>query len=167
MTESAHKRERARRETRRRFEQWAHNPECHANVASAVHNVKMAAVARRENPNLRFVGQSVFALERGRAFEEELMVDGANKLLHALVDAGVLPRVDAAFEDHRTTTNGGTLDNLDTAVTAGHNFLRTLATTGQFTGAISSLTVRIPRGIMLPEATLIIDVLAVRSAGER
>lgn len=167
VVESAHKRERARRETRRRFEQWAHNPECHANVVSAVHNVKMSGVARRENPDLPFVGQSVFALERGRSFESGLMADGATRLLSALHEASVLPNPVNSFEDHRTTANGGTIDSLDVAVSTGHNFLRVLTTQRAFTGAISSLTVRIPRGIMLPEATLIIDVLAVRCDGDR
>ena len=167
MAESAQKRERARRETRRRFEQWAHNPECHANVVSAVHNVKMAAVARRENPDLPFVGQSVFALERGRVFETGLMADGATKLLTALVDAEVLPPAPAQCEDHRTLANGGTIENLDSAVAMGHAFLHALAQHGNFTGAVSSLTVRIPRGIMLPEATLIIDVLAIRCNEEK
>lgn len=167
VAESVQKRERARRETRRRFEQWAHNPECHANVVSAVHNVKMSAVARRENPDLAFVGQSVFALERGRSFEAGLMADGATRLLHALHDAGVLPTPNSMFEDHRTTTNGGVIDTLDAAVVTGHTFLQNLAAKQDFTGAISSLTVRIPRGIMLPEATLIIDVLAVRCDGDR
>ena len=78
------KKERARRETRRRFEQWARNPECQSNVASAVHNVKMGTAARRENPDAPQDGQSVFALERGNAFEASLINNGALVLLDAL-----------------------------------------------------------------------------------
>lgn len=166
MVESAHKRERARRETRRRFEQWAHNPECHANVVSAVHNVKMSAVARRENPSVAMSGQSVFALERGNTFEAGLMADGAAKLLRALADAGVVDQANPHFADHRTVANGGTIASLDQAVETGHRFLADLAGAAGFHGAVSSLTVRIPRGIMLPEATLIIDVLAVRHGAD-
>lgn len=162
MTESAHKRERARRETRRRFEQWANNPDCHANVVSAVHNVKMSAVARRENPDVAMSGQSVFALERGNNFEAGLMENGAERLLVALERASVIASGRASFLDHRTVANGGGIASLDEAVAAGHRFLTDLANGSGFTGAVSSLTVRIPRGIMLPEATLIIDVLAVR-----
>ena len=157
------KRERARRETRRRFEQWARNPECHSNVTSAVHNVKMGAAARRENPNAPRDGQSVFALERGNAFEASLVNNGAPVLLEALRGAGVLSLTSNDFADHRTTSNGGPLSSLDAATEAGHAFLQSLASGNTFNGAVSSLTVRIPRGVMLPEATLIIDVLSVQT----
>ena len=162
MVESPQKRERARRETRRRFEQWAHNPECHANVVSAVHNVKMSAVARRENPDVAMSGQSVFALDRGNTFEAGLMADGAVRLLQALASSEVISGEAPQFADHRTVANGGSIPSLDVAVDTGHQFLVDLAGGSGFHGAVSSLTVRIPRGIMLPEATLIIDVLAVR-----
>lgn len=167
MVESASKRDRARRETRRRFEQWARNPECHSNVVSAVHNVKMGAAARRENPAAPREGQSVYALERGVTFEGALVADGAQRLLKALRDSNVLSQQSTDFADHRTTSNGGSVPNLDTAVQQGHDFLAALANGTEFNGAVSSLTVRIPRGIMLPEATLIIDVLAVQTDGDR
>ena len=157
------KRERARRETRRRFEQWARNPECHSNVTSAVHNVKMGAAARRENPNAPRDAQSVFALERGNAFEASLINNGAPILLEALRGAEVISPSSNDFADHRTTSNGGPLVGLDAATEAGHEFLRSLADGDAFNGAVSSLTVRIPRGVMLPEATLIIDVLSVQT----
>lgn len=156
------KKERARRETRRRFEQWARNPECQSNVASAVHNVKMGTAARRENPQAPQDGQSVFALERGNAFEASLINNGALVLLDALRGAEVISKTSSDFVDHRTTSNGGTLTNLDAATLSGHSFLSALAGGQKFNGAVSSLTVRIPRGVMLPEATLIIDVLSVQ-----
>jgi hypothetical protein len=157
------KRERARRETRRRFEQWARNPECHSNVTSAVHNVKMGAAARRENPNAPRDAQSVFALERGNAFEASLINNGAPILLEALRGAEVISPTSTDFADHRTTSNGGPLTSLDVATETGHAFLQSLADGTVFNGAVSSLTVRIPRGVMLPEATLIIDVLSVQT----
>ena len=157
------KRERARHETRRRFEQWARNPECQSNVTSAVHNVKMGVAARRENPDAPHDGQSVFALERGNAFEASLINDGAPILLEALRGAEVISPASNDFADHRTTRNGGPLASLDAATEAGHAFLKSLAEGNAFNGAVSSLTVRIPRGVMLPEATLIIDVLSVQT----
>lgn len=159
--------QRATRETRRRFEQWARNPECHANVVSAVHNVKMGAVARRENPAAPREGQSVFALARGRTFEDGLVRDGGARLLEALVGSDVLTDESTDFVDHRTTANGGELADLDTAIQHGRDFLAGLAEGQRFDGAVSSLTVRIPRGVMLPEAVLIIDVLGVQTRGER
>lgn len=158
----ADKRERARRETRRRFEQWARNPECHANVISAVHNVKMAAAARRENPGAPREGQSVFALQRGLVFEESLVRNDGEILLEALGRSGVLPDTDTSFRDFRIAVNGGPLTDLEAAIAASNSFLSDLAAGKTFTGAISSFTVRIPRGVMLPEAILIIDILAVK-----
>jgi hypothetical protein len=159
--------ERATRETRRRFEQWARNPQCHANVVSAVHNVKMGVVARRENPSAPREGQSVFALARGHTFENGLVRDGGVRLLDALRRSEVLPSTSHEFLDHRTVANGGSIADLTEAVCVGHEFFTTLADGRRFDGAVSSLTVRIPRGVMLPEAVLIIDVLAVRTDGER
>ena len=161
------KSERAKRETRRRFEQWARNPQCHANVVSAVHNVKMGVVARRENPSAPRDGQSVFAVARGRTFEDGLVRDDGGRLLDALRRAEVLGPEAHDFVDHRTIANGGTIADLDTAVRTGHDFLASLADGTRFDGAVSSLTVRIPRGIMLPEALLIIDVVAVHTDGPR
>jgi hypothetical protein len=158
--------ERATRETRRRFEQWARNPQCHANVVSAVHNVKMGVVARLESPSAPREGQSVFALARGRTFEDGLVRDGGDRLLDALRRSEVLSSESYEFLDHRTVANGGTIADLAEAVRVGHEFLTALAQGHRFDGAVSSLTVRIPRGVMLPEAVLIIDVLAVRTDGE-
>lgn len=160
------KRERARRETRRRFEQWARNPECHSNVMSAVHNVKMGAAARRENPNAPRDGQSVFALSRGLNFEASLVDNDGEILLGALIRSGVLAGASSDLLDHRIAANGGPLADLDGAIASGHEFLNTLARERSFSGAISSFTVRIPRGVMLPEAILIIDLLAVDCSGE-
>lgn len=161
------RKERARRETRRRFEQWARNPQCLANVASAVHNVKMGVVARRENPSAPREGQSVFALARGNNFEAGLVRNRGERLLDALRRAEVIGASSSDFADHRTAANGGVVADLDRAVALGHEFLASLAAGARFEGAVSSLTVRIPRGIMLPEALLIVDVLAVREVDGR
>lgn len=161
----ADKRERARRETRRRFEQWARNPECHANVISAVHNVKMGAAARRENPDAPREGQSVFALLRGQTFESSLVRDDGAVLIDSLVKAGVLPPGSHQFFDHRIAVNDGPLRDLEDAIDKSNDLLQRIAKGQAPSGAVSSFTVRIPRGIMLPEAILIIDVLAVRTGG--
>jgi len=160
------KRERARRETRRRFEQWARNPECHANVISAVHNVKMGAAARRENPDAPREGQSVFALSRGQSFEGSLLRDDGSVLLDSLVTADVIPAGANEFVDHRIAVNDGPLRDLENAIEKSRQLLQRLADGQQGPGAVSSFTARIPRGIMLPEAILIIDVLAIRTDGD-
>src|SRR3954469_22019043 len=76
-------RDAARRNTRMRFEQWAHNPACAANTLSAVHNVRMDKVAVALGLPVTF-GQSPFALARGNQFEAALLKDGAARLLPEL-----------------------------------------------------------------------------------
>ena len=63
------------RDTRRRFEQWARNPHCQANVISAVHNIPMAVVVKAGGgkPSM---GQSPFAIQRGQSFEKSLFRNG-------------------------------------------------------------------------------------------
>ena len=163
VSQNVPKRERARRETRRRFEQWARNPECHSNIVSAVHNVKMGAAARKENPNIPREGQSIFALLRGRTFESRLIKEDAAVLLESLQRSEVIASASTDFEDHRIKLNDGPLDGLDEAIETGTKFLVNIANGRSFTGAVSSFTVRIPKGIMLPEAILIIDVLSVET----
>src|SRR4051794_23934020 len=92
-------------DTRRRFEQWAHNPQCLANTLSAVHGIEMRAVATFEGGTAT-MGQSPFALSRGRQFERILFRDGAAALLAELVKQGVLPKGSAGFKDFRLKVNG-------------------------------------------------------------
>jgi hypothetical protein len=54
-----------RRDTRRRFEQWAKNPLCDANAISAVLGVAMGEVVEAEGGK-RTAGQSPFALANGQ-----------------------------------------------------------------------------------------------------
>ena len=152
--------------TRARFEQWAKNPACQANTLSAVHNVSMADVTRRLGYRPSF-GQSVFALTRGNSFERELLRGGATRLLEELIRKGVLPEEAEGLADFRIGMNGGPLPSLDEAIDATKKLIRELAG-GRNHGApdcpaiVASATVRIPKGVMLPEAVLILDVLAIR-----
>ena len=150
-----------RRDTRRRFEQWVKHPGCGANLMSAVHNVKMGSVARRENPAAPKEGQSVFALARGRRFEAGLVANNGERLVKAMSAKEMFSRPDPHFLDFRISINGGPLADIDDAIDHTEKFLRVLARDRAFEGVVSSATVRIPKGVMLPEATLIIDALAV------
>ena len=126
----------------------------------------MVVAARKENPAARRDGQSVFALLRGKTFEARLIAEDATTLLESLQKAEVISSTSTDFEDHRVDFNGGPLSSLDEAIETGTQFLKDLANGKKFDGAISSFTVRITRGIMLPEAILIIDVLAVQTDQE-
>lgn len=152
----------ARRNTRGRFEQWAQNPACQANTVSAVHNVRMADVARAEGfePTM---GQSPFAIARGEQFERNLLNNEAERLLEALIETGVLPEGASGLQDFRIRINGGPIPTLDEAVEETKDFLRGVANGSERSMAlVAGATVRIPRGVMLPEAVLILDALAIR-----
>lgn len=163
---------RERRDTRLRFEQWARNPLCEANAISAVHGIPMAEVAKREGirPTM---GQSPFAIARGQTFERSLFRDGASRLREALVKAGVLPQTAQGFRDFRLRQGGGPYRSLDEALTATAEFLREFANARKpreraaIPAVIAGAVVRIPGGMMLPEAILVIDVLVTASGKER
>lgn len=153
------------RNTRARFEQWAQNPTCQANTVSAVHNVPMRSVARAEGHEPAF-GQSPFALARGETFERSLLYDNARRLFEGLIEAEVLPPDADGFADYRIGMNGGPLHDLEAAIEATKRLMLRIADQADDTpSVVAGATVRIPRGVMLPEAILILDVLAIRTDG--
>lgn len=149
------------RDTRRRFEQWARNPMCQANALSAVHNVPMASVAKSEGA-LPTMGQSPFAIVRGQSFEKSLYRSDGRAMYLALKEAGVVPATASGLLDFRLRMNGGKLHRLDDALAATVDLLRSLAG-GRRRGSwlVAGATVRIPGGVMLPEAILVLDALVV------
>jgi hypothetical protein len=159
--------EQAKRNTRARFEQWAQNPSCQANTISAVHNIKMVDVAKAQNLDPTF-GQSPFAIARGNTFEHFLLVDDAKRLLEALVEKDVLPAHATGLRDLRIKMNGGPEKDLDSAIAATLDLVQTVAglKPGVLPALVAGATVRIPRGVMLPEAVLIVDALAIRTDGD-
>jgi hypothetical protein len=150
-----------------RFEQWARNPACEANTVAAVRNARMARVAEALGLPVTF-GQSPFAIARGNRFERALFDGGAGTLTRALADAGVLPEGPAGFVDLRLRKNGGAeVTTLDEAIARTDALIRDAARgrTGRRTAApavVAGATIRIPGGVFLPEATLILDELVIR-----
>jgi hypothetical protein len=153
-----------RRDTRFRFEQWAKNQKCEANLISAVHGVSMALVAKAEGipPSM---GQSPFALARGQMFEGRLFKNGAERLIPELARQGVLPAAAATFRDFRLRHHGGPHRTLDDARTATDGLLRDIANgkAGKTPVIVAGATIRIPGGGMLPEAILVVDALVART----
>ena len=152
------------RDTRRRFEQWARNPQCAANTLSAVHNVPMNEVARKEGVKVT-MGQSPFALARGQQFERLLYSKGGEPLYEQLRKQGVVPEKASGLADLRLRINGGRLHGLDDAMTATAELLADLAARKSRSNdpwLVASATVRIPGGVMLPEAVLVLDSLVIR-----
>lgn len=162
MTELDETREEARRNTRGRFEQWAKNPTCHANTLSAVHNVRLDVVAKAAGLEPSF-GQSPFAIARGNRFEAGLFFEDAAKLRQALERKNCLPAGSTGFLDLRLRMNGGTrVTTVDQALERTSAWLQRLATGP--TGAESIVAgpmIKIPKGVILPEALLIIDAATV------
>lgn len=153
-----------------RFEQWANNPQCDANTLSAVHNVRMADVAKRAGVEPSF-GASPFALVRGEQFERNLLANEAARLIPELVSTGVLPEDSSGLLDLRIRMNSGTneaLRDLDSACDATLEALRAIGRArgpeeiAALPSVIAAATMKLPRGVMLPEALLIVDLLAIR-----
>lgn len=162
MTEVDETREEARRNTRGRFEQWAKNPTCAANTLSAVHNVRMDKVAEAAGLVPAF-GQSPFAIARGNTFEAGLFRDDAARLRAALERRGCLPEGSSGFLDLRLKMNGGRmLRSVDQALAATETWLRGIADDSEAAASIvAAPMIRIPRGVILPEAVLIVDAATV------
>lgn len=153
-----------RRDTRQRFEQWVKNPTCDANVLSAVHGIEMAKVAQAENIKVT-TGQSPFAIARGVTFERALFRDSAEQLREALEHAGVLASGSKGFLDLRIRLSGGPLKDLDEALGNTVDLLRSLERgTSNPPSIIAAATLRVPGGVMLPDAILVLDVLTVHPA---
>jgi hypothetical protein len=151
------------RDTRRRFEQWTRNPQCQANVVSAVHNIRMADVAKAEGAKAS-MGQSPFAIARGQTFEKVLFRNEAEAITKALKKANVLPENAEGFGDLRLRLNGGRCKSLDEALGKTADLLRELASGKARTvpWLVAGATVRVPGGVMLPEAILVLDALVIR-----
>lgn len=168
MPEIDELRQEARRNTRARFEQWAKNPTCHANTLSAVHNVRLDAAARAAGLLPSF-GQSPFAITRGNLFEAGLFHDGAVRLRSGLERKACLPEGSTGFLDLRLRMNGGTkIKSVDEALQETEAWLTGLASGPvDVASIVAAPMIRIPKGIILPEALLIIDVVTVRIDGGR
>lgn len=155
-------RQEARRNTRGRFEQWAKNPTCDANTLSAVHNVRLDKAAKAIGLEVSF-GQSPFAIARGNRFEAGLFFDGAQKLRLALERKGCLTQSSAGFLDLRLKMNGGTrIASVDQALKETEDWLRRIAIDPAAAESIvAAPMIKIPKGVILPEALLIIDTVTV------
>lgn len=161
-------RQEARRNTRGRFEQWAKNPTCEANTLSAVHNVRLDAAARAVGLAATF-GQSPFAIARGNTFEAGLFYDDAARLRTALERKGCLPAGSTGLLDLRLRMNGGRkVGSVDQALRLTRDWLHRLARTpAGAESVVAAPMIKIPKGVMLPEALLIVDVVTVVVLDER
>lgn len=162
MAEVDETREEARRNTRGRFEQWAKNPTCDANTLSAVHNIRLDAAAKQAGLAPSF-GQSPFAIARGNRFEAGLFYNEAAKLRQALERKGCLPFGSVGFVDLRLKVNGGSsITSVEQALQHTESWLHRIAKDpGGTETIVAGPMIRIPKGVILPEALLIIDLVTV------
>lgn len=145
-----------------RFEQWAKNPTCDANTLSAVHNVRLDEAAKAAGFDASF-GQSPFAITRGNRFETGLFFKDAEKLRAALERKRCLPEGSTGFLDLRLMLNGGTrVTSVDQALQETDEWLRRIASDPAAAESIvAAPMIKIPEGVILPEALLIIDAVTV------
>lgn len=158
-----------KRNTRARFEQWVKNPQCEANALSAVLNVKMNEVAKSLGYNPEY-GQSPFAITRGLQFEGWLFKEEAKVLQSSLIKTGMLEESETGLTDLRLTMNGGSkIKSIDQALEKSLELIKSLGSTksNNTPAIVAGLAVRIPKGVMLPEATLIIDVALITKVENR
>lgn len=161
MVEVDELRQEARRNTRGRFEQWAKNPTCAANTLSAVHNIRLDAAARAVGIEPSF-GQSPFAIARGNRFEAGLFREDAARLRDALERKACLPPGSTGFADLRLRMNGGAhVTTVDQALESTAQWLRRISQRGETESIVAAPMVKIPQGVILPEALLIIDAVIV------
>ena len=126
----------------------------------AVHNVRMADVAR--DGTVPTMGQSPFAIARGQAFERSLFRSGGRAMFQALKTAGVVPEAAAGLVDLRLRLNGGRLHRLDDALAQTASSLeRSQSANAERPWLVAGATVRVPGGVMLPEAILVLDALVI------
>lgn len=165
MAEVDEVRQEARRNTRARFEQWAKNPACDANTLSAVHNVRLDAAARKVGLSPSF-GQSPFAIARGNRFEAGLFLENAARLRQALEAKGCLPPSSTGFVDLRLKMNGGRyVSSVDEGLRLTQEWLQRIACDpGTAESLVAAPMIKIPKGVILPEALLIIDAVTVTAA---
>ncbi len=158
------KSEASRANTRARFEQWVNNPSCEANILSTVHDVGIEKAAKKLGYDSQFK-QSTFAVTRGTQFEAGLYRDNATILVAALKRIKAIKnKSEPAFVDLRLRMNGG--KRISSIYQAMEETLLLLDNASK--GSIDELTIvagpliKIPKGILLPEATLIIDSLILQ-----
>lgn len=158
-----------RHDTRRRFEQWALNPGCQANTISAARGIPMIKVAKAEGATPT-MGQSPFAITRGREFEALLFADEAQRLRQVLEAKEILPQGSQGFVDCRLESTGGSLHDLGIALKKTELLLRKIAQLRrrrQVASIIAGATLSLPGEFLLPDALLVLDVLVVRYGGKR
>ncbi len=124
----------------------------------------MAQVATAEGlkPTM---GQSPFAIIRGQAFEKSLFRNDGKQMLTALRASGVVPEKADGLADFRLRLNGGRLKSLDQALEHTARMLTDFASRSRRKDdpwLVGGATVRIPGGVMLPEAILVLDALVIR-----
>jgi hypothetical protein len=112
------------------------------------------------------MGQSPFALARGQTFEKGLFRNVAQKLREGLIKARVLPDGARGFADFRLRANGGRVRSLDEALQGTGEIFKAIANDDagdrRRPAIIAAATARLPKQVMLPEAILVADIVAVR-----
>ena len=124
----------------------------------------MRKVAAAEGAKGSF-GQSPFALARGQQFERYAFENDAKRLREELEQSGVLAPGSSGLADFRLSRAPRPCATIDAAEARTTEWMRALAA-GQCMETIAAgATIRIPGGVMLPTATLCVDVLAIERGG--
>jgi hypothetical protein len=124
----------------------------------------MAAVARHESPAIQVRQSSELAFQRGILFERSILRDQARRLIDELRRDGHLDAsTPTHFHDFRVGPGGSAPTDVGDALDRSRKWLTELRSLPTGMHVLAGLVLRIPRGVMLPEATLVLDVTLVDS----
>jgi hypothetical protein len=103
-------------------------------------------------------------MARGQTFERTLFRNQATRLREELEKAGVIDFGSEGFTDFRARNIGGPMASLDVALAHTREFLVDLAhnISRKSPTIVASPTLLIPSGVMLPEALLVVDIVALQ-----
>ena len=157
-------RQEARRNTRGRFEQWAKNPTCDANTLSAVHNVRLDKAAKAVGPRGR---ASVSRRSRSPAgtgsrpgcsttTPQKLRPGAGTQELPARGLDGI-PRPPAQAQRRHSSH----VRSIRRSARPRTGFGASPPTLRSAESIVAAPMIKIPKGVILPEALLIIDAVTV------
>ena len=155
--------------TRVRFEQWAKNPTCEANTISAVLDVAMGQVAEKlgyENKK----ELPPFAIARGNQFEHYLFENEGERIVAGMRREKLISEDEMVeFFDYRFKGNvQGLSKSAERSKELSEKLLADLVSgkASKTTKVISGLTLKLAKGVMLPEAKLYLDCLLIQWGSE-
>jgi hypothetical protein len=128
----------------------------------------MRKVALRESPGIHLKAQSDLTFARGNLFEKSVLANDAARLVRELKRLDIVGETEQVhYTDLRTSFSEDDVKQLDEAVEVTERWLSKIHTLQKGKHLVSGVVLRIPRGVLLPEATLKLDVTYIDNSGQK